>query len=340
MMIKEAINKIVGMKSLSESEMILVMNQIMDGQASDAQIASFITALRMKGETVEEITGAAKVMRQKAISIPVKNGRDLVDIVGTGGDLANTFNISTAAAFVACGAGLRIAKHGNRSVSSSCGSADVMEKLNININISPDSIACCIDEIGIGFLFAQKLHLSMKHAASARKDTGIRTIFNILGPLTNPANANIQVLGVYDLKLTEVLAYVLKQLGMKRALVVHGKDGLDEITLSSETEACELKNGHVVKYTIYPEDHGLQLIELNHIRGGTPDKNAEIILNVLKGKKGPPRDIVLVNAAAAIMISGLAKDLKDGLALATESIDTGSAQQKLSDLSELSQELR
>jgi len=339
MMIKEAINKIVEMNGLSESEMITVMNQIMNGQASDAQIASFITALRMKGETVEEITGAAKVMRQKAISIPVKNSTDLVDIVGTGGDLANTFNISTAAAFVACGAGLRIAKHGNRSVSSSCGSADVMEKFNININISPESVARCIDEIGIGFLFAQKLHLSMKHAASARKDMGIRTIFNILGPLTNPADANIQVLGVYDEELTEVLAYVLKQLGMKRALVVHGKDGLDEITLSSETEVCELENGHVVKYNIHPEDHGLKLIELNNIRGGTPDKNAEIILNVLKGKKGPPRDIVLVNAAAAIMISDFAKDLNDGLTLAAESIDSGSALQKLSDLSELSREL-
>jgi len=338
-MIKEAIKKVIEGNSLSEQEMITVMNQIMDGQATNAQIASFITALRMKGETVDEITGAAKTMRERAVSIPVRSKGDLVDIVGTGGDMANTFNISTAAAFVACGAGLRIAKHGNRSASSSCGSADVIEKLGINIDISPQSVGRCIDEIDIGFLFARKLHLAMKHAASARKDIGIGTIFNILGPLTNPADADILVIGVFDERLTQLLAKVLKNLRRKRALVVHGKDGLDEITLSSETMVSELKNGTVETYLINPEDFGLPIIDLNDIRGGTQDDNAEIILNILKGEKGPHRDIVCINAGAAIMASEKAGSLQEAIALAYDAIDSGSALQKLSDLRELTRGL-
>ncbi len=338
-MIKTAIKKVIAGESLSENEMIGVMNLIMEGSATDSQIASFITALRMKGETVEEITGAAMVMRQKALAIPVESNDDLIDIVGTGGDNANTFNISTAAAFVAGGAGLRVAKHGNRSVSSSCGSADVIEKLGININISPESVGHCIDEVGIGFLFAQKLHLAMRYAASVRKEIGIRTIFNILGPLTNPADANVQVVGVYDKKLTGTLANVLKQLGRKKALVVHGKDGLDEITLSSETLVSELNNGAVKTYEIDISDFGLKKIDIDEVKGGTPGHNAEIILNLLTGKKGPHRDIVLVNAGAAIMVSGKAMDLKEGIAQAAESIDSGKALDKLNDLKNLTQRL-
>jgi len=338
-MIKAAIQKVVEGASLTEQEMTAVMNQIMDGQASDSQIASFITALRIKGETVGEITAAAKVMRHKALSIPVTGNDDLVDIVGTGGDMAGTFNISTAAAFVACGAGLRVAKHGNRSASSRCGSADVIEKLEINIEISPESIGRCIDEVGIGFLYAPKLHLAMKYAAAARKETGLRSIFNILGPLTNPADADIQVLGVYDEGLTGLLAKVLKELGRKRALVVHGHDGLDEITLSSETKVCELKDGNVLSYNIKPQELGLPLIDLKDIQGGTSDENAEIILRILKKEKSPHRDIVCVNAGAAIMASGRANDLKDGTAMAYAAIDSGQALQKLNALKAFTQKL-
>lgn len=334
-MIKEAIKKVVEGQNLSEDTMIRVMNRIMDGRATDAQIASLLTALRIKGETVEEISGAAKVMRAKSLTVPVASKTDLIDIVGTGGDCANTFNISTAAAFVACGCGLRVAKHGNRSVSSNSGSADVMEQLGVSISISPESVGRCIDEVGIGFLFAQKLHSAMRHAAAARNETGIRTIFNILGPLTNPADADILLVGVYEEKLTAVLAEVLRQLGKKRALVVHGRDGLDEITLCADTTISELKDGKVSTYVINPEAYGLTLCCRDDILGGTPAENAKIILRVLEGEKGPRQDIVLLNAGAAVTASGKAINLADGITAAAESIDSGRALQKLTDLKKL-----
>jgi len=328
-MIKEAIHKAVSGKNLSEQEMIAVMTQIMDGQATDAQIASFITALRMKGETAEEITGAARVMLQKAVSVPVAESLELVDIVGTGGDGTNTFNISTAAAFVACGAGLRVAKHGNRSVSSSCGSADGMGALGVKIDITPENVARCIEDGGIGFLFAPNFHRAMKYAASARRETGIRSIFNIVGPLTNPARAGIQLLGVYESRLLETAARVMKNLGRKRALVVHGSGGLDEISLSGTTSVSELQDGAVRQYVLRASDYGLQVAGIETLRGGTARENADIITCVLSGETGPRRDVVLLNAGAAVMAGGLAADIAGGMLKAAESIDSGQAMQKL-----------
>jgi anthranilate phosphoribosyltransferase len=331
-MIAKAIFKIVEGLNLSESEMISVMQQIMEGKATQAQIAAFITALRMKGETVDEISGAAKVMREKSRKIPFKSKGNILDTCGTGGDNRNTFNISTAVAFVISGAGLRVAKHGNRSASSRSGSADVMEQLGIKLDIPLDHIGHCIDEIGIGFLFAPNVHMAMKHAVPARKDIGIRTIFNILGPLTNPAEANIQILGVYDGRITEKIARVLYRLGIKRALVVHGLDGLDEITVCAETLVSELKAGEINTYRMHPMDCGLLLRELNDIRGGSPAENAQIILKILEGEKGPPREIVLINAGAAIMAADMADDISEGIEIAAEAIDRGHALKKLHEL--------
>ncbi|MEI6126963.1 MAG: anthranilate phosphoribosyltransferase [Pseudomonadota bacterium] len=338
-MIKDAIKKVIERIHLSEQEMIAAMTEIMEGRATDAQIACLITGLRMKGETVDEITGAAKVMRQKAASVPLTNKTDLVDIVGTGGDGTNTFNISTAAAFVACGAGLPVAKHGNRAVTSMCGSADVMEKLGIKIDISPESVARCINEVGIGFLFAPRFHPAMKYAAPARRETGMRSIFNLLGPLTNPADSDIQVVGVYDTGLTDLMCRVLKQLGRKRALVVHGNDGLDELSLCTETQVSELKDGKISSYTIHARDYVVASQSFQEIQGGTAEENAEIILSVFNGNKGPHREIVLLNAGAAIMASGKANDLKEGVRLAAVSIDQGSALKKLEALKNLTGKL-
>ena len=304
-MIKESIAQLIKGSDLSSVEMTSAMEQIMIGAATDAQISSFLTALSIKGETVEEITAAAKVMREKAVSIPVKSNHDLIDIVGTGGDMLNTFNISTAAAFVVSGAGLKVAKHGNRSASSMCGSADVIEKIGINININPKNVAKCIEEIGIGFLFARNLHQAMKYAAGPRKEIGIKTIFNILGPLTNPADADIQLLGVYSANLCEKLANVLKNLGRKRALVVHGCDGLDEISLSKDTIVYDLKANNITKYKISPEKLGFKLADINDLKGSNPKMNAKIIIDLLKGKKSPHRDIVVLNAAAAVFAAGI-----------------------------------
>ncbi len=334
-MIKEAITQLIKGEDLSQAKMTAAMDQIMEGRASESQIAAFLTALAVKGETIDEITAAAKVMREKALSIPVKSNHDLIDIVGTGGDMSNTFNISTAAAFVVSGAGLKVAKHGNRSASSMCGSADVIEKLGINININPKNVAECIEDIGIGFLFARNLHLAMKYAAVPRKEIGIKTIFNILGPLTNPADADIQLLGVFSADLTGKLANVLKKLGRKRALVVHGCDGLDEITLCDETIVYDLKDETITEYRISPVDLGFTLSNINDLKGGTPDINAGIILDLLKGKKSPHRDIVVLNAAAAIFASGKTDDLNDAIKIAAESIDSGNALKKLNELAEL-----
>jgi anthranilate phosphoribosyltransferase len=339
-MIKESIAQLINGNDLSSVEMTDAMEQIMIGKTTDAQISSFLTALSIKGETVEEITAAAKVMREKAFSIPVKSNHDLIDIVGTGGDMLNTFNISTAAAFVVSGAGLKVAKHGNRSASSMCGSADVIEELGININISPENVAECIEEIGIGFLFARNLHQAMKYAAGPRKEIGIKTVFNILGPLTNPADADIQLLGVYSANLCEKLANVLKNLGRKRALVVHGCDGLDEISLCEDTLVYDLKDNNITKYRISPEEFGFKLANIKDLKGGNPEMNAQIILDLLKGKKSSHRDIVVLNAAAAIFASRKTDNLGDALKIASESIDSRKALSKLNELAELSRSMK
>lgn len=327
-MIREAITKLVDKKDLTEAESEAVMGEMMSGQATPAQIASFLTALRIKGETVEEITGAARVMRNKATRINV-NDPDVVDTCGTGGDRSHTFNISTTAAFVVAGAGVTVAKHGNRSVSSMCGSADVLKALGVNIDIPPERVEKCVNEIGIGFLFAPVHHPAMRYAIGPRQEIGIRTIFNILGPLTNPAGAASQVVGVYSSHLTELLAHVLLNLGAKHCFVVHGSDGLDEITITGETVVSEGYKGEVKTYKIRPGDFGLKTWTLEDIRGGIAEDNARIVSKILKGEWGPRRDIVLLNAAAGIVASGRASDFNEAIRIAGESIDSGKALGKL-----------
>ena len=338
-MIREAIGKVIEKKNLTEAEMVSAFDEIMSGGASPAQIGAFITALRMKGETIEEITGAARVMREKALHIKTK-AKMIVDTCGTGGDESGTFNISTTAAFVTSGAGLTVAKHGNKSVSSKSGSADVLRSLGVNIEVEVSHVERCLDEIGIGFLFAPLLHGAMKHAIGPRREIGIRTIFNILGPLTNPAGAHSQVLGVYDAKLTEPLAKVLQNLGSTHVFVVHGADGLDEITLTGKTYISELKHGEIENYEILPEDFGFERCKKEELLGGDSETNARITLDILKGKNGPHRDIVLLNAAAVIVAGGKSKDLREGLKAASESIDSGMAMKKLDGLRRLTNEYR
>jgi anthranilate phosphoribosyltransferase len=337
-MIKEAISKVVKGTDLTEEEMVSVMNEIMTGKASPAQIGSFITALRLKGETVPEITGAARVMRDKATKVEAPAG-SVIDTCGTGGDESMTFNISTASAFVAAGAGVIVAKHGNRSVSSKSGSADVLRSLGVNIEAGVTRVEECLKEAGIGFLFAPMLHGAMKYAAPVRREIGIRTIFNILGPLTNPAGARRQLLGVYDPALTDILAMVLANLGTTHAFVVRGEDGLDEITLTAETKVTELKDGSIRTYHIKPEDFGFERCSLDDLRGGSggggPDENAGIILDVFNGKKGPCRDIVLLNSAAAITVGSKAGSIEEGIAIAHGVIDSGGALEKLEKLKEI-----
>jgi anthranilate phosphoribosyltransferase len=323
------------------------MNEIMTGEATQAQIGSFITALRFKGETVEEITGAAIVMREKATMIDISSplvdiDRDdinidretIIDTCGTGGSRTNTFNISTTVAFVVSGAGLKVAKHGNRGVSSVCGSADVVKALGVNIDISPEKVKECIEKIGIGFLYAPLFHNAMKFAIGPRKEIGIRTIFNILGPLTNPANATCQVLGVYKEELTDKLANVLNNLGVKRALVVYGLDTLDEITITGKTKVSELKNKKIKGYYIRPQDFGIKEAGLLDIKGGTIEENAAIVKKVLEGEKGPKQDVVLLNASAALIAGNMAKDFKDGIEIAMQSIESKKAKEKLERLIE------
>ena len=340
MMITDAIKKAVDRHNLSAEEAESVLDQIMTGQCTDAQIASLLTALRMKGETVSELTGFARVMRRKAaavrphLEIGGTEREALIDTCGTGGDVSGSFNISTATAFVVAGCGVRVAKHGNRSVSSQCGSADVVEALGVKIELGPERIAACIDEVGIGFLHAPLLHEAMKYVAPARRQMGIRTVFNMLGPLTNPAAANAQVIGVYAAHLTEVLAEVLRALGSSRALVVHGSDGLDEITISAESKVTELKDGELTTYTVKPEDFGISRATLEEVRGGDARQNSRIILEVLEGSEGPRRDVVLLNAAAALVASSRASDFHEGVRLAADSIDTGRAMTKLERLIE------
>ncbi|MFH2028085.1 MAG: anthranilate phosphoribosyltransferase [Nanoarchaeota archaeon] len=333
-MIQEAIQKLIEKKDLSLGQAADVMDEIMSGKATDAQIAGFLVALRLKGETIDEIAACAKVMRQKASRIKPKNQSELVDVVGTGGDCTGTFNISTAAAFVVSGAGVPVAKHGNKGVSSKSGAADVLSSLGINIDLDPEKVRQCIEKIGFGFMFAPKFHGAMKYAIGPRKELGIRTVFNILGPLTNPAEAPYELMGVFDEKLTEPLAEVLGKLGCKHALVVHGQ-GLDEVTITGKTKISEYKKGHVRTYDIDPTDFGIKIAGLKYIKGGTPEENKDIILSILKGKeKGPKRDIVILNAAAALFAAEKSADIKSGIDLARKSIDNGKALQKLEALKE------
>jgi anthranilate phosphoribosyltransferase len=331
MNIREAIEKLVNRVSLSESETIEVMNQIMTGEATPLQVASFLTALRMKGETIEEITGAARVMREKAQRVHVASNV-VLDTCGTGGDQKGTFNISTTCAFVVAAAGVKVAKHGNRSVSSQSGSADVLAALGVKVDAPKERVEACIAEIGIGFLFAPLLHEAMKYAVQPRRDIGIRTIFNLLGPLTNPAMANYQLIGLYSGELVGAIAHVLKNLGSIRAMVVHGLEGLDEISLCGPTRVAELRDGDVREYLIEPEQLGLKRCALDDLHGGSADQSAAIVREVLQGKPGPARDVVLLNGGAALYVSGSADSIKDGVRLAAESIDSGRARDKLEQL--------
>jgi len=343
-MIKDAISKVALRQDLLETEMIEVMNQIMGGEATPAQVGAFITALRMKGETIEEITGAARVMRDHATPIRVGKALDIdreeinldretiLDTCGTGGSGTKSFNISTTVAFVVSACGVKVAKHGNRSISSACGSADVLEALGVNLNVTPDQVESCINEVGVGFLFAPALHGAMKHAIGPRREIGIRTIFNILGPLTNPAGADRQVLGVYDEKLVEVLAKVLVKLGCQRGFVVHGQDGMDEITLTGPTRIAEINEGKVALSTIEPEDFGLRRCLLTDLQGGDAEENAAIVKDVLAGAEGPKRDVVLLNAAYALVAAGIVESVDAGLQKAGNMIDEGLAKAKLEGL--------
>ena len=334
-MIQEAIKDLIAGVDLGRARTRAVMDQIMSGQATDAQIGAFLVALRIKGETIDEIAGGAEAMREKATPI-VTVHPDLIDTCGTGGDDSGTFNISTTVAFVACGAGLAVAKHGARSISSQCGSADVLAALGVNVEATPEKVGECIDEVGIGFLFAVALHGAMKHAIGPRRELATRTVFNILGPLTNPAGAKRQLLGVFDGALTEALAGVLRELGSERALVVHGSDGLDEITLTGPTQVSELRDGQISTRQIHPGDFGLQVVSAEALKGGDADYNARILREVLDGREGPQRDVVLLNAAAAMVVGGLAEDITAGLEVARASIDSGKARQALDRLVEVS----
>jgi anthranilate phosphoribosyltransferase len=328
MNIREAIGKLVNREHLSEAETIDVMDQIMTGEATPLQVAAFLTALRMKGETVQEITGAARVMREKVHRVGVKANR-VLDTCGTGGDQKGTFNISTTAAFVVAGAGITVAKHGNRSVSSQSGSADVLAALGVKIDASKEKVEECLEKIGIGFLFAPLLHEAMKYAVQPRRDIGIRTIFNLLGPLTNPAGATHQLTGIYDGGLTELIAQVLRNLGTVRAMIVHGLEGLDEISLSGPTRVSELKEGQIRTYTLTPEELGLERCRLEELLGGSPEHCAHALRGVLGGEKGPKRDVVLLNAGAALYVARAADSFAEGMHLAAQSIDSGKAREKL-----------
>jgi anthranilate phosphoribosyltransferase len=326
--IKEAISHLVAGHDLTESEAEAVMEQIMTGQATPAQIGGFLIALRLKGETVQEVTGFARAMRRNATPVASRHPL-LVDTCGTGGDGRGTFNISTLAAFVVAGAGLPVSKHGNRSVSSKCGSADVLQALGVQLELSPDKVAACIDQVGIGFLFAPMLHPAMKHAIGPRREMGVRTVFNILGPLTNPAGAQVQVLGVYDEALTEMMARVLGSLGSQAAFVVHGADGLDELSTTGPNRVTQLKNGDVRTFVLDPQELGLPRARLADLEGGDAQENAALFRAVLDGEPGPRRDVVRLNAAAGLVAGGLAANLAEGLTLAAHSIDSGAARAKL-----------
>lgn len=335
-MIKEAIAKLAANKNLSYEEAEQVMNEIMGGQASPVQMSAYLTALSLKGETIDEVTGSAAGMRKHCIRL--LHDMDVLEIVGTGGDGANSFNISTTSSLVISAAGVPVAKHGNRAASSKCGAADVLEALGVNITVSPERSAELLKEINICFLFAQNYHIAMKYVAPVRKELGIRTVFNILGPLSNPAGANMQVMGVYDEALVEPLARVLNNLGVKRALVVYGQDKLDEISMSAPTTVCQVKDGVFTSYVITPEQFGFARCGKEDLAGGTPEENAAITRAILSGQKGPKTDAVILNSAAALYVAGKADSIQEGVALAREVIDSGKALEQLEKFIRLSNE--
>ena len=328
-MFKDALNQLLNSQDLSHDEMLAVMQQVMGGELTTAQISALLIALRLKGETVDEITAAATVMRELSNKVNIKDTAHLVDTCGTGGDGIQTFNVSTVSALVAAAAGAKVAKHGGRSVSSTCGSADVLEELGVDVNKTPDEVANSVDAIGIGFMFAPNHHSAMKHAAPVRKELGIRTIFNLLGPLTNPAAARRQVMGVFDRALTGKLAQVLQKLGSEHVLVVHGADGMDEISLTGDTYVAELKSGKVTEYTVNPTQFSLPIHQLKDIQIQNAAESKAMIMDVLNGKKGAPRDIVLLNAGAAIYVAGITATLAAGIEKAAQMIDDGVALSKL-----------
>jgi len=330
MIIKEATTKLMAQENLSYQQARSVMNQIMNGEASPIQMAAFLAALGTKGETIEEITGCAAGMR--ANSTRVTHDFDLLEIVGTGGDGSNSFNISTTASIVIASAGVKVAKHGNRAASSKSGAADCLEALGVNIHLSPEKCVNLLQDIGICFFFAQNYHSSMKHVAPVRKEMGTRTIFNILGPLTNPASPTLQVLGVYSEALVEPLAHVLANLGVKRGMVVYGQDSLDELSISSATTICEFCDNAFQTYQIHPEDFGFQICQKSELLGGSPEENAQITLDILNGKVGAKRQAILLNAGAGLYIAGKTESLQDGVSLAAALIDSGKAIKKLEDL--------
>ena len=333
-MIKEAIYKLVNKEDLTYQMAEEVMDEIMSGKATEIQMSSFLTALRMKGETIEEITACAAGMRKHAVRL--LHEKDVLEIVGTGGDEANTFNISTTSALVVSAAGIPVAKHGNRSVSSKCGAADVLEALGVKITISPEESKEILNKIGICFMFAQKYHSSMKYVAPVRKELGIRTVFNVLGPLTNPAGANMELLGVYEEELVEPLAKVLLNLGVKRGIVAYGQDGLDEISLSAPTTCCEIRDGKLKSYVLNPEDYGFKLCEKQDLVGGDPKENAQITRAILNGEKGPKRDAVVLNSAACIYMAKDNITFEEAIKMAEEIIDSGKSKAHLDKFIEIS----
>jgi len=330
-MFKQGLEEIIAGKDLNQETMSQMITEILSGTITHSQIGAFMGALSTKGETFEELIGAARAMRRKAKRIQT-TGSVVLDTCGTGGDGTNTFNISTTTAFVVAGCGVTVAKHGNRSVSSHCGSADLLETLGINLNLEPEMVEEGICDIHIGFLFAPLYHGAMRFAATARKEVGIRSVFNMLGPLTNPAGANCQLLGVYAPELTEMFAKALQGMGTRRAFVVHGHDGLDEISLSSPTRISELNDGNIKTYDLSPDQYFSRTAGLQDLKGGNPSENAAVTLGILKGEKGPKRDVVLLNAGAALVVAGKAVDIKEGIHLAGEAIDSGAAEDKLQQL--------
>lgn len=335
-MIQNILQKVMDRQNLERDEARAVINAIMSGEFNDAQIAAFLVAMRMKGETAEEVTGFAEAMRSKATPVKTRH-TDVIDVCGTGGDGKHTFNISTIVSFVVAGAGVPVAKHGNRSVSSNCGSADVLAQLGVNINLTAEQMGTCLDEIGIAFLFAPALHGAMKHAAATRKAIGVKTVFNILGPITNPAGVKRQFIGVFDRQLPMLLATVLRELGTARAMIVHGEDGLDEVTLQERTYAVELLDGEIREFHLAPEDFKLRRVEGLDRSDGDVKKNADMALQVLDGRAGVLRDTVLVNAACALLTAEKVKTLREGMHGARQSIDSGAALDKLNRLRSFSQ---
>ncbi|MCH8011294.1 MAG: anthranilate phosphoribosyltransferase [Candidatus Marinimicrobia bacterium] len=321
---KQVLEKLLDKESLTRDESYNVMGQIMSGGFDDVQVGAFLVALRAKGETVDEVVGFADAMRKKMT--PIQIGDGAIDMCGTGGDMKITFNISTAASFLVAGAGVKVAKHGNRAASSRSGSADVLTALGVDISMSPEKVALCVEEIGIGFLFAPALHPAIKYAVPARKSLAIRTVFNILGPLCNPAKVKRQVLGVFAPELTSKMANILKALGSEEVMVIYGNDGLDELTITTTSSVSHLTNdGNISEMTINPQDYGFPLGSIEDLRGGSPDENAQIIEKILKGEKGPRRDVVVLNAAAGIMVGGKSTTMEEGIQLAKEAIDSGKA---------------